>query len=130
MLRCSLIHISIIIVRHFLYFLYFCPCLDLGLFISYLCDLIFIFIMIDRIISWIQAHLFFCLLSRICPIIFGWSTWIIFQLAKVQPQDVAEHLLDFFANFSLALLLKLLLIKKRLLRCCWKVRPQIKQEQS
>ena len=39
LLRCCLIHISIIILRHFLYLLYLCPCLVLGLFKSYLCDL-------------------------------------------------------------------------------------------
>ena len=52
-------------LRHFLYFLYFCPCLELGLLMSYLCDFffsfIFIFIMINRIISWIQTHLLICL---------------------------------------------------------------------
>ena len=31
-----------------------------------------------------------------------------FQIAKVQPQGVAQHLLNFFANFSLALLIKVL----------------------
>ena len=89
LLRCSLIHISIIIVRHFLYLLYFCPCLDLSLIMWYLCHLffilIFIFIMIDRIISWMQTHLIFCLFS----IILWWRMWIIFQFAKVQPQSVA-----------------------------------------
>ena len=54
---CCLIHKSIIILRHFLYLLYLCPCLDLGLFVSHLCDIffvfIFIFIMITCIISWI-----------------------------------------------------------------------------
>ena len=35
-----------------------------------------------------------------------------FQIAKVQAQGVAKHLLDFFASFSLALLVKVLLIKK------------------
>ena len=89
LLRCCLIHISIIIVRHILYLLYFCPCLDQGyLFMSYLYHrffiFIFIFIMIDRIITWMQTHLLFCLFSRICPVIFGWRMWIIFQLAKVQ----------------------------------------------
>ena len=39
LLRCCLIYISIIILRHFLYLLYLCPCLELGLFMSYLCDL-------------------------------------------------------------------------------------------
>ena len=45
-----LIHITIILLRQFLYLLYFCQCLDLGPFMSYVCDLfficIFIFIMI------------------------------------------------------------------------------------
>ena len=55
LLRCCLIHISIIMLRHFLYLLYLCPCLDLcrclDLFMSYLYDLlfIFIFIIINRI---------------------------------------------------------------------------------
>ena len=38
LLRCCLIDITIIIVRHILYLLYLCPCLDLGQFISFLCD--------------------------------------------------------------------------------------------
>ena len=75
LLSYCLIHISIIIVRHFLYLLYLCSWLALGLFISYLCDVffifIFIFIMIYCIISWIQTHFFFCLFFKICPIIFG-----------------------------------------------------------
>ena len=37
LLRCCLLHISIIILRHFLYYLPdLCPCIDLGLFMSYL----------------------------------------------------------------------------------------------
>ena len=44
-------------------------------------------------------------------------TWIRnannFQIAKVQPQSIAQHLLNVFAIFSLALLIKVLLIKKR-----------------
>ena len=63
LLRCCLIHISIIIVRHFLYTLYLCSFLDLGLFMSYICDLFFIFffifITINCIISWTQTHLLF-----------------------------------------------------------------------
>ena len=84
LLRCCLIHISIIIVRQFLYILdttfYYiytlCPWLDLGLFISYHCDLFFIFIfisaMINGIISWIQTHSFFCLFFRISHVILRW----------------------------------------------------------
>ena len=36
-----------------------------------------------------------------------------FQIAKVHPYGLAQHLLDFFPNFSVAMLRKVLLIKKR-----------------
>ena len=75
LLRCCLIHKSIIILRHF-YIYYICvqgifvfTLFHLGIFISYLCDqlfiFIFIFIIINHIISWIQAFMFFCLFCRI-----------------------------------------------------------------
>ena len=74
--RCCLINKGIIIVRHIIHLLYLRPCLHLGLFMLYLCDLFFIFIVIfimfNRIISWIQTHLFFSLLFRMCPITFEW----------------------------------------------------------
>ena len=78
---------SMMIKRHFLHILYLCLCLDLGLFMSYLRDLfftfIFIFIVINRIISLIQTHLLFRSFFRKCPIIFGWycgwRVWIIFK---------------------------------------------------
>ena len=70
LLRCCLIHISIIIVRHFSHVLYLCSCLDLGLFISYLCFIFtFVFIMINRIISLIQKNWSFCLFFTRCTII-------------------------------------------------------------
>ena len=51
LLRFWLIHISVIIPRHFLYLLNLRPCPDIGLFMSYLCypffNLIFISIMMD-----------------------------------------------------------------------------------
>ena len=76
LLRCCLIHISIIILRRFIYLLYLCPCLPLGLFMPYLREsifiFVFIFIMINCIISWIQTCLFFCLFFRICPVIVRW----------------------------------------------------------
>ena len=63
LLRCYLIHINIIILRQILYSAYLCPCLDLGLFMLYLCDLFFIlsliFIVINHITSLKQTHLFF-----------------------------------------------------------------------
>ena len=46
LIRCRLIHKSIIILKDFLYLLYLCPCLYLGLFFSYLCYVFFIFIFI------------------------------------------------------------------------------------
>ena len=68
--RCCLIYISIIIVRHVLYLLYLCPfrrsIYDLGLFMSYMCDVFFIFIFIYIIIiNRIIYMLFFCLVFRI-----------------------------------------------------------------
>ena len=48
-----------IILRHLLYLLYFCQCLSLRVYMSNLCDIfftfIFIFIIINRIISWTQT---------------------------------------------------------------------------
>ena len=42
LLRCCFIHITIIIMRHISHIVYLCPCLTLGLFVSYLCDIFFI----------------------------------------------------------------------------------------
>ena len=62
-----LIHLSIIILRHFIFTILFL-CLDFGLFMSYLCDLFFIFsfifIMSDHIIWYIHTHL--------CCLTFAW----------------------------------------------------------
>ena len=98
-----LIHISIILLRHFLYLLYLCPCLDLGLFMSYLCNLFFIFIftviMINHIISWIQTTLVLLLIFENMSYYFWMTKWIKnvnnFKIAKAQPQVVVWHLLDF-----------------------------------
>ena len=83
------IHISIIILNTSSYWDTF---IDLGLFLSYLCDLffifIFIFIMINRIILWTQTQLFFCLLSRIFPIVLDDNVMKNvnnFEIVKVQP---------------------------------------------
>ena len=51
LLRCCLIHRSIITLRRILYLLYLYPCLDLSLFMLYLCDLLFIFIFIFIMIN-------------------------------------------------------------------------------
>ena len=62
--KCCLTHISIMILRQFLYLLYLCPCLVLSPFMSYLCDLLSFsssfFIIISHIISSVQKDLFLC----------------------------------------------------------------------
>ena len=100
LLRCYLIHVSIIMLRHFWYLLYLCSCLDLGLFMSFMCDLLLTFIfvslwLINRIISW-KHPLFFCFLEYV--LLFKMITWMKngnkFEIVKVRPQNVAYHLLD------------------------------------
>ena len=76
--------------------LYSCPCLDLGLFMSYLCDLFFIFIFLLILINHYltkKAHLVF-FRHFLEYSYYSWMiTWIknvnIFQIAKVQSQVVA-----------------------------------------
>ena len=68
--------LSIIILRHFIFTILF-QCLDLRLFMSHLCDLLFIssfiYIMIDHIIWYIHTHL--------CCLTFAW-VFANFFLAK------------------------------------------------
>ena len=63
LLRCCLIQITIIILRHILNLVYLCTCLNLGIFMSYLCNLFFIFnlifIIINHITSFKQTYLVF-----------------------------------------------------------------------
>ena len=63
LLRCCLIHITIIILRHILYLVYLCPYLVLGLSMWHLCDLFLIFNLISIVINHInplkQTHLAF-----------------------------------------------------------------------
>ena len=95
LLRCCLIQISVIILRHFLYLLYLCPCLDLGLFMSYICDLffivIFIFIMINCISQEYRDTYSFDYFYDVSY--YFWTIWTKnannFQIAKVQSQGVA-----------------------------------------
>ena len=74
LLSSCLIHIAIIIVRHILYILYSCPCLGLGLFTWYICDLCFIssLIFIAILTSFKQTSLFLVHFLKKAPIIFGW----------------------------------------------------------
>ena len=69
LLRCCLISITFIILRHILYLVYLCPCLALGLFMLYLCDQFFmfslIFIVINHISSLKQRHDYFWIITWI-----------------------------------------------------------------
>ena len=56
LLGCCLIHINIFILNHFLYLLYLCPCLNVGLFMLCLRDLFFIFIFIFIMINLSRKH--------------------------------------------------------------------------
>ena len=107
LLRCCLIDLNIIILRSILYLPYLSPCLTLGLLMSCLCHPcnIFIFslnfIVIDRITSLKQTHLFFVYtFFRKSPFIFGSITSVekanSFLIVKVQPQGVAQLFFDFF----------------------------------
>ena len=104
--KCCL-NITIIILRHILYFVYLGPCLDLGLFMSYLCDLFFVLSLIFHLVFVYFKNISYC---------FWMTMWIkkmnYFPIAKVQSQGVASLLLNVFVNFNLTLLIKLLLIKK------------------
>ena len=53
LLRCYLIHITIIVLRRILYLVNLCPCLGLGLLMLYLCDLFFILTLIFIVIKYI-----------------------------------------------------------------------------
>ena len=75
-LRCCLIHITIIIIRHIFNLVYLPLYLFLRLFISYPCNLIFIFSLIFIVKNSYNLikidTLAFCSFSRISPIIFIW----------------------------------------------------------
>ena len=121
-LRCCLIHISIIImIRHFLYLLFLFLCLGLDLFMSCLCDLfiifIFIFILINRI---------FHECRHACPFAFFVEDVLEYVLLFLDDKLDEEYeefsnsnipasgyclvFVEFFASFSLALLIKLWLM--------------------
>ena len=54
LLRCCLTHLTVIMLRHILYLVDLSLCLGLGLFMSYLCQLCFIFSLIFIVID--HAH--------------------------------------------------------------------------
>ena len=118
LLRCYLIHITIIILRH-IHLVYLCPCLGLGLFTPYLCDVVFIFslifIVINQIISFKQTYLFFVQFLQYLLLDLDDNLNEKNQQFSNNKRIVSGCCLGFtwfFANFSLALIVKVLLIKK------------------
>ena len=94
----------------------------LGLFMSFLCDLFFvfslIFIVINHITSFKQTSLFFVYFLKYLQL-FWIITWMKnannFQIVKVQPQGVAQLLLDFLSISVWRCLQKCCLLKKRVI---------------
>ena len=92
LLRCCLMPVKIIIMRHIFYLVYMRP--FLGLFMSYLWDLFFIFSLIFIAISYItsfkQKYLFLCTFLWFFWYYFWMITWMKrvnnFKIAKAQPQ--------------------------------------------
>ena len=117
LLRCCLIQISVIVLRCLIYLLYLCPCLHLGLFMSYLREsvfiFVFIFIMANCIISWRQTCLFFCLLLFDDNVVEE-CQW--FSDVKSSASGWCLAFAWFFVSLSLVLLIKVLLIKKHVVK--------------
>ena len=108
-LRCCLIYISIIIPRHFLYLLYLYPCLDVGLIYVLSIWSFFIFILI------LQTTSPFAYFLEYIPLFLDENVdeeckW--FSNNKSSASGSCLELAWFFDNFSLALLIKVLFIKK------------------
>ena len=99
LLRCCLIYITIFILRHILYLVYLCPCLGLGLFMSYLCDLFFVFSLIFMVINHIplfkQTYLLFAHFQNISYYFWMMKKASYFQIAKVQPRVLLRFSLIF-----------------------------------
>ena len=105
LLRSCLLPITIIVLRHILYLVHLCPCLVLVLvlFMSYLCDLVFIFslifIAINHIILLKQTKLFFAHFQNIL-----FQFWMITKMKKrnnfKQQKSSLKVLLSFCLSFN------------------------------
>ena len=89
LLRCCLVHTIIVMLIHILYLAYLYPCLCLGLFMSYLGDLYFIFsiifISINQIISLKSTNL----LLHIFKNNYNYF-WMILQMKKAYSFEIAK----------------------------------------
>ena len=117
LLRCCLINLNMIILRQFLYLVYLCPCLDLGLFMSDLGNLFFIFIFmfitIYQRFSLKWTHLFFAHFLEYALLFLDHNVneeteW--FSNSKSSVSGRCLVFAWFFANFSHVLLIKVFLL--------------------
>ena len=113
------LNVTIIILRPILHLVYLRPCLGLGVFMSYLCILFLFFslisIVINHITSLNQMYLFFCLFLEYLLLFLNDNVdedgkW--FSNSKNSASGCCLAFAWYFANFSLALLIKVSLIKK------------------
>ena len=95
-------------------FAIFASCLELSLVMSYRSNLFFIFNFIKINLIIIQTYLLFCRLFRKRPITLGWLRgWRIAIFWKSSASGCCLAFAWFFGNFSLALLIKMLLLIKK-----------------
>ena len=115
---------SIIIPRHLLYLLYLCPCLDLGLFMSYLCNPIFICIFIFT-----DILLLLFIFQNIYHYYFWMITWMENIVFKQQMFSLrVQHLLDFFFQCIYQIKIMLNTIEQFLSNNCQHQRYRISRE--
>ena len=104
LLKCCSIHKAVIILRHILYLVHICPWLCPGLFMSYLCDLFFIFsfmfFVINHITSFKKMHLLFAFFSEHLTLFLDGGSVRGYKILKyprlfpkntVLPQDVFQN---------------------------------------
>ena len=116
--RCCLIQITIIVLRQIFYLVYLHPCLGLDLFMSCLGILFFtfslIFVVINHVTSSKQMYLFSCtFLENLLSFLNDNVDERIFSNSQNSASACCLAFAWFFGSFSLALLIKVLLIKKR-----------------
>ena len=103
LLRYCLIHSSIIILGHLIFTSFLSMLRYRSIYVISMCLFfisIFVFIMINHIISWIQTHLFFLLIFKKMFYCFWMITLLMnvnnFQIAKVQPEGVVRICMIFW----------------------------------
>ena len=116
MRSCCLIHKTIIILRYNLYLVYLGPCLSLIQFMSYFCELFFIFslifIVINHTTSLKQTHLLFVLFLACLLIFLGYKVdeESEYLSNNLTPQELAlvKYLISVAVALSIAIVIMFL----------------------